>query len=384
MSDQETQMQLTLTFLPASADGTSLSSSPAGQAAGPSGPGAALASRSASPDEGEARPTSGTSGPSGSGSSASADLQLSLANRLQARLEGHGSTLYSLTWKVWDMPAREPICAQRASGRRTSGSGYTGWPSCQAHDAKGGSIERTGGKRSNLADDAFLSGWPTSAARDWKSSASNLHGVNARPLNEVSRLAGWPTTRAADGVKGVRTADGAFSEHRRKGAGADLPTHAALSGWCSPMAQDHSRGGKDPRPQDTGVPLSQQAALAGWGTPAAQEAGGTPEQFLIRKRKARSRGSELCVSLTSLSLQASLVDHGPVQSGGSAVTAKRGQLNPEHSLWLQAFPAEWLWCAPESAPRPRHRKRTGTAAQEPSGGSETPSSPRSRRSSFGR
>ena len=351
MSNRETRVQLTLTFLPESRAGTSLSSSQAGRPSGPSGPGAAPASRSASPDEERAQPTSGTSGPSGSGSSESADLQLSLASRLQARLEGHGSTLYSLKWKVWDMPAREPICAQRASGRRTSGSGYTGWP--------------------------------TSTARDWKSSASNLHGVNARPLNEVSRLAGWPTATVGNAM-GSQAAKGATATGRRPDgskATVSLNAVARLTGWCSPMAQDHSRGGKDPRPQDTGVPLSQQAALSGWGTPAAQEAGGTPEQFLARKEKARSRGSELGVSLTSLSLQASLADHGPVQSGGSAVTAKRGQLNPEHSLWLQAFPVEWLWCAPESAPRPRHRKRTGTAAQELSEASETPSSHRSRRNS---
>ncbi len=41
-------------------------------------------------------------------------------------------------------------------------------------------------------------------------------------------------------------------------------------GWVSPTAQDHSRGGKEPRPQDTGIPLSQEAVFAGWPTPDAQ------------------------------------------------------------------------------------------------------------------
>ncbi len=44
----------------------------------------------------------------------------------------------------------------------------------------------------------------------------------------------------------------------------------------------------------------------GWATPASREAGGTPEQFLERKRKAIANGSQLGVSLTSLSLQAQL------------------------------------------------------------------------------
>ena len=44
----------------------------------------------------------------------------------------------------------------------------------------------------------------------------------------------------------------------------------------------------------------------GWDTPASQEAGGTPEQFLDRKRKSVAAGNQLGVSLTSLSLQAQL------------------------------------------------------------------------------
>ena len=43
-----------------------------------------------------------------------------------------------------------------------------------------------------------------------------------------------------------------------------------------------------------------------WATPASREAGGTPEQFLARKVRAKENGSELGISLTSLSLQAQL------------------------------------------------------------------------------
>lgn len=48
-----------------------------------------------------------------------------------------------------------------------------------------------------------------------------------------------------------------------------------------------------------------------WATPASHEAGGTPEAFLARKEKARANGSELGISLTSLSLQAQLVTKRP-------------------------------------------------------------------------
>jgi hypothetical protein len=84
--------------------------------------------------------------------------------------------------------------------------------------------------------------------------------------------------------------------------------------------------------------------LASWATPAAQEAGGAPEAFLDRKRKVKATGTHIGESVTSLSLQAQLADSGPMPTGSSAETppADRpspGQLNPEHSRWLQGYPA---------------------------------------------
>lgn len=72
------------------------------------------------------------------GSSSSVDLQRSLESRLRQRLEGSGSPEYALTWKHWPMPAGEPICALRASVRRTSGNDFSGWPTPVTHNAKEG------------------------------------------------------------------------------------------------------------------------------------------------------------------------------------------------------------------------------------------------------
>ena len=76
-------------------------------------------------------------------SSPSVDLQRSLANRLQARMAGSGSPLFVLTWSDWDMPAGVLICRLRASGRRTSDSGYGGWPTPRSQE-DGRTLEQYG------------------------------------------------------------------------------------------------------------------------------------------------------------------------------------------------------------------------------------------------
>ena len=85
---------------------------------------------------------SDTSGQKCAGLSLSANLQSSLESRLQANLAETGSPEYALTWKHWDMQSGPPICALRASARRTSGSGSiggrSGWTTPASRDWKGG------------------------------------------------------------------------------------------------------------------------------------------------------------------------------------------------------------------------------------------------------
>lgn len=99
-----------------------------------------------------------TSGRSLPGSSASAFLQRSLANRLRQKLAASGSPEYVLTWKEWDMPGREPICALRARAPRISDNGYGGWPTpCQQDGPNGGPSQGT----DRLPGCAALAGWAT-------------------------------------------------------------------------------------------------------------------------------------------------------------------------------------------------------------------------------
>src|SRR5208283_4487229 len=161
----------------------------------------APASPSAPREREKDSPMSGTSGRRGSISSESVSLQSLLASRLKDRLEGRGSTLYSLTWKDAVTPAGRSFSLLRASARRISDTELTGWPT------------------------------PTKGNADGSQMAKDASPTGVRP----------------DGSK----------------ATVALPAIAKLAGWVSPIAQDHSRGGLPPRPHDTGIPLSQQVVGAG-------------------------------------------------------------------------------------------------------------------------
>jgi len=132
----------------------------------------AHASPSHQPGSAGAPTTSGTCGQSSATSSASAALQSSLESRLRVLTEGTGSTLYELKWKHWDMQLGPPICALRASVRRTFDNGFTS--------------------------------------------------------------SGWPTPQSSNGDKSVRTQTGAESEAQRKGWGNDLGTAAWSTAATNP------------------------------------------------------------------------------------------------------------------------------------------------------
>ncbi len=145
--------------------------------------------------------TSGTFGQPSSTSSASADLSISLASRLQLVTQTHGSTLYRQTWKEWTTPSGLYRLRQRVSVLRTSASGPTGWPTPVANTNPQPETKRG---LQHVSGAARLTGWQTPVANDSTGSTHCYSGKNqdgspkvCLKLPGTALLTGWvtPTTR---------------------------------------------------------------------------------------------------------------------------------------------------------------------------------------------
>ena len=170
------------------------SSSPDGAAQ--SGQVAARASHSVSQASGAEQLTLGISGPSGSGSLRSAALSRSLANKLQVVTATLGSTLFKLTWKEWATPSGWSFPLLRATGRRTSGTASTSWPTPQAAGSETSyqAEHKIGTNHAlNLHRAAQLASWPSPQARDGHGGGQAKRSQGRSNLDDHARLVSGPT-----------------------------------------------------------------------------------------------------------------------------------------------------------------------------------------------
>lgn len=293
------------------------------------------------------------SGPSGESLSPSASLQRSLESRLRVLLDVNGSPEYALTWKHWAMPSGQPICALRASPRRTSGNGCGGWRTPTGRDGRDGvkRMENDRGKY-RLQDQAATAGWPTpnqwdaergSESRETKQ-ARGSGGVN---LAQTCKMAGWltPTALSFDG-----------SHQPGKNRSID-ETEKLLAGWGTPTERDHKDAASTLENTPINGLLGRQASLAGWASPSAHGSAGEISEDLERVGNKWRNKKTGRILQTNLATDAKLLLSGATTSLSTAGTEKRGALNPEHSRWLMGYPAEWLSCVDWGTPSSRNSRQ---------------------------
>ena len=308
---------LNATFLQALAAGPMRSDSPDGMKDGNAGPPAYPVSRFRARENDRERPMSDTYGPLFTHSSPSANLQSSLESRLRQSLGESGSPLYALTWRHWDMPAGERICALRASARPISGSAFFGWRTPTAHIATGMPPETTLRK------------------------IEEGHSRNVQ-LEDQVRLAGWPTPNALTN----NDTDSKWQERREKlrlkygnnGFGLNLSMAAQLVGWATPRKSANS---PDYGKENTAKLEDQSfAILTGWDTPTAADTHGHKYTLDGKTKKRR---------LT----KTGLIGENPFLCHVQMANGVRFRLNPNFSRWLMGFPHQWTSTAPPKE-KPNH------------------------------
>ena len=198
----------------------------------------------------------------------------------------------------------------------------------------------------------MASGGSTLYVLTWKARVTpSGHRICARRASvrrtSDSACSSWPSPTVND-AKGSAYSygNGDHSKPCLKLVGA-----ARLAAWSTPRAEERQQ--YNSKPGDNYQALSLQVkgvmVLAGRATPCTRD---------HKSDRGQQSDEELYGTKGKPLPRQALQVSGVPRSGSLAKTAASGQLNPEHSRWLQGLPTEWASCAPtetRSAARSRRR-----------------------------
>jgi hypothetical protein len=312
-SQQICEITRSVTFSLELQSGRTRFAAPAGPTTGLSGPVVARASLSPRQAQALGLMTSDTSGHTSIGSSRSAALQTSLENKLRARTQNLGSTLYKLTWKSWATPSGPSRFRLRASVPRTSGTDF--------------------------------SGWATPTARDWKDGEECQNVPINALLGRMVWLAGWGTPTASEPGGTAEQYVSRSIDSTGNTAPTMLTHQVQMAGW--PTATDSERRGTldEAAPNKT---LNHVAQMAGWPTPTAgsNDREAAPERAMTMYREDGTKHQQRLQDFAAICSPARLTASGEMLTGSFAGMESGGQLCPGHSRWLMGLPQAWESSAP--------------------------------------
>lgn len=266
--------------------------------------------------------------------------------------------------------------SRAATGRTTEYLGrqvrhLAGWPT-PTDDNANNSMGHQGTDFADLPTTAQLAGWPTAQARDGKGASLNQQDRNARPLNEVAKLAGWTTPRPTDDNMSRRSPEAMERERERAKAHAarNLALDASLAGWPTPNTPSGGRSvstdwmdatGKTVDGRKHTASLEHAVKFAGWATPVVTDSSGTRNETAGRSNpnSQHHNGQTLGDQIRGLSPSPSTA---PTASGAESQPPRKGRLNCLFSLYLMGYnPVAWASCAARGTQSCRSSRRSSSA-----------------------
>jgi hypothetical protein len=160
----------------------------------------------------------------------------------------------------------------------------------------------------------------------------------------AAELASWPTPQTAD----VNLSRGSDEYQARKLVESPYPNlalTAKLASWPTPTTRDH----KDGASTLENTPVN---ALLG-----RQVLGVDMQNIRASMVQEQDGDGSADTAVPPLRSDGVAIVLGPISSGSPAQTEKRGQLNPDFSLWLMGYPPEWVSCAPLATRLSRKSRR---------------------------